>query len=241
MQLDNPGENLISLNPKDMDLSAKLEEFISHYSLRPMFDSILPRSLFGIESDFVSKHPNKISLYSEDMSLDYTRQIKILTNDKAGKSGRAKWFVADNAVISNNEKYIHEWQVVVSSANAGGQKRDRQLQIIDNHSAFGRVRVALSSFSCKEEAENFYKYVDSYIIKYAFLLTDEALSSLGKKVPDLLDYHSSNSLIDFSKDIDLQLKHLLGLTEEEFSYMKERVIRIRGRNTSSDEHAKEMK
>ena len=240
MQLDNPGKNLISLNPKDMDLSAKLEEFISHYSLRPMFDSILPRSLFGIESDFVSKHQNKVSPYLEDMSLDYTRQIKILTNDKAGKSGRAKWFVADNAVISNNEKYIHEWQVVVSSANAGGQKRDRQLQIIDNHSAFGRVRVALASFQTKEEAENFYAYVDSYIIKYAFLLTDEALSSLGKKVPDLLDYHSGNSLIDFSKNIDLQLKHLLELTEEEFSYMKERVIRIRGRNTSSDEHAKEM-
>lgn len=240
VQLDNPGENLISLNPKDMDLSAKLEEFISHYSLRPMFDSILPRSLFGIESDFVSKHQNKVSPYLEDMSLDYTRQIKILTNDKAGKSGRAKWFVADNAVISNNEKYIHEWQVVVSSANAGGQKRDRQLQIIDNHSAFGRVRVALASFQTKEEAENFYAYVDSYIIKYAFLLTDEALSSLGKKVPDLLDYHSGNSLIDFSKNIDLQLKHLLELTEEEFSYMKERVIRIRGRNTSSDEHAKEM-
>ena len=86
MQLDNPGENLISLNPKDMDLSAKLEEFISHYSLRPMFDSILPRSLFGIESDFVSKHQNIVSPYLEDMSLDYTRQIKILTK-AAGQNG----------------------------------------------------------------------------------------------------------------------------------------------------------
>ena len=31
-------------------------------------------------------------------------------------------------------------------ANAGGQKRDWQLELLDNHSAFGRSRVALGMF-----------------------------------------------------------------------------------------------
>lgn len=75
MQLENPGEKLIPLNPRDMELSVKLETFISNYSLRPMFESILSQKLFGIESDFVSKHQDGVLPYVEGMSLDYTHQI----------------------------------------------------------------------------------------------------------------------------------------------------------------------
>ena len=67
--------------------------------------------------------------------------------------GRAKWYVANKNVIPHdNQKYIDQWQVVVSSANAGGQKRDNQVSIVDNHSAFGRSRVALGSFATESEA-----------------------------------------------------------------------------------------
>ena len=52
-------------------------------------------------------------------------------------------------MITQNVKYIDEFQVVVSSANAGGQKRSNQIAILDNHSAFGRSRVALKTFKTK--------------------------------------------------------------------------------------------
>lgn len=48
----------------------------------------------------------------------------------------------------------------------------------------------------------------------------EALTSLGKKVPDLMDYTSKNKLVDFSKDLDGQLNELVGLTADEVSYIK---------------------
>ena len=54
-----------------------------------------------------------------------------------------------------------------------------------------------------------------------FLLTDEALSSLGKEVPDIGDYKSENGIIDFTKDIDSQLFDLFELTEQEIEYIKE--------------------
>lgn len=139
----------------DMDLSNKLEKFIKKYSLCPMADSVLPQKLFGIESDFVSKNSEIVTPYVEGIPVDYARQIKIFMNDKAGKSGRAKWFLVDKNKVNINQKYLNEWQVVVSSANAGGQKRDRQLQIIDNHSAFGRARVALGSFEHKKRLKIF--------------------------------------------------------------------------------------
>lgn len=150
-----------------------------------------------------------------------------MTNDKSGKAGRATWFLVDRDSIPSNSELIDEWQVVVSSANAGGQKRDNQLEIIDNHSAFGRSRVALKSFKTEEEAKNFYNYVKSYIIRYAFLMTDENLTSLAKRVPDILNYKADNELIDFKKDIDEQLHRLIGLTNDEFQYIVNRVDTFR--------------
>lgn len=151
----------------------------------------------------------------------------MFTNDKAGKAGRATWFVSHESVITSNPEYIGQWQVVVSSANAGGQKRDNQLAIIDNHSAFGRARLALRSFETYDEAKNFYSYVDSYLVKYMFLLTDEALSSLGKEVPDIENYKSDNGIIDFTKDVDLQLFQIFGFTSEEIAYVKSVVDGLR--------------
>ena len=107
----------------------------------------------------------------------------------------------------------------MSSANAGGQKRDWQLAIIDNHSAFGRSRVALGSFKTKVEAENFYKFCRTALVRFMFLMTDEALTSLGKKVPDLMDYTNKNPLVDFTKDLDDQLNKLVGLTKDEIEYI----------------------
>ena len=153
--------------------------------------------------------------------------MKLYANDRAGKAGRTKWFIAEKSVFKANPEYISYWKVVVSSANAGGQKRDNQLEIIDNHSAFGRSRVALGAFKTKAEAQNFYKYVNSYIARYAFLMTDEALTTLGMKVPDIGDYSSDNNYLNFSDDIDTQLAKLVGLTNEELEYVKLRIDNLR--------------
>ena len=104
--------------------------------------------------------------------------------------------------------------MVVSSANAGGQKRSNQIAVIDNRSAFGRSRVALKTFETESEARNFYAYCQTDFIRYAFLLTDEALTSLGKLVPDLLDYTDNNGIIDYSQDVNAQLYHLFGIDNE---------------------------
>lgn len=82
-------------------------------------------------------------------------------------------------------------------------------------------------FETKQEAENFYHYVKSYIIRYAFLMTDEALTTLALKVPDMSDYTSDNKLIDWSQDIDSQLQKLMSLSDAEFEYIKNTVQSVR--------------
>ena len=108
----------------------------------------------------------------------------------------------------------------VSSANAGGQKRDNQVSIVDNHSAFGRSRVALGSFATESEAINFYNYVQTYFARFMFLMTDESLSSLGKRVPDLMDYSDNNKFIDFSKDLNEQLYIIFKLSSDEINFIE---------------------
>lgn len=222
IKAENPGENLMPLNPNDVQIVRKISEFVSTYQIGYLHDAILPRSLFSIESDYVEKNPDKVREFVEGETIDEDREIKMFTNDKAGSAGRSKWFVTDKSIVTQNEKYVHEWQVVVSSAHAGGQEgRDNQISIVDNKSIFGRARVALRSFETYDEAKNFFEFANTFLIKYAFLMTDEALSSLGKRVPDILNYKSDNGIIDFTEELNAQLYRLLDLTEEEVRYIEE--------------------
>ena len=56
--------------------------------------------------------------------------------------------------------------------------------------------------------------------------SSESLSSLGKKVPDLMDYTNDNALINFSANINAQLYTAIGLTCEEISYVEEKIRTI---------------
>ncbi|WP_296109315.1 Eco57I restriction-modification methylase domain-containing protein [uncultured Alistipes sp.] len=216
---DNPGEDLFPLNPNDDEIVRKLDKAIKEY--RCLHDSVLPRSLFGIESDFVEKNPSLVREYNDGDYFNPETGIKLFTNDKAGKSGRARWYVANKNIISSGTEYLGRWKIIVSSANAGGQKRSNQIAVIDNYSAFGRSRVALKTFETEKEARNFFKYATSEIIRFAFLMTDESLTSLAKKVPDLLDYADNKGLIDFNGDVNMQLYKLFEIDNAQQKYIKE--------------------
>lgn len=226
VDMDNPGKELIALNPQDNAVVQKIKKYMDTKDLASINERILSRSLFGIESNYVEENPNTVEELTADHNIDYSTHIKLYTNDKAGKAGRSKWYVAKRDVIQNNSEYIDEWQVVVSSANAGGQKRDSQIEIIDNHSAFGRSRVALGSFKTKQEALNFFNYCRTYIVRFMFLMTDESLTSLGKKVPDFIDYTADNTLLDFESDINAQLYKIFELTSDEITYVESKIKHI---------------
>ena len=212
IQANNPGNDMFSLNPQDSEIIKKLNKAIKSFEC--LHDSILPRNLFSIESNFVEKNPSLVKEYNDGDYYNPQTEIKLFTNDKAGKSGRARWYIANKNVITSGSEYLNKWKVIVSSANAGGQKRNNQIAIVDNHSVFGRSRVALKTFATEKEAQNFFKYATSEVIRFAFLLTDESLTSLAKKVPDLLDYSDKNGIIDYNRDVNTQLYELFGIDEK---------------------------
>lgn len=101
------------------------------------------------------------------------------------------------------------------------------MELIEKGEAFGRARVALRSFNTHSEALNFFNYLNTYIAKYAFLMTGDALTSLGKLVPDLENYKNDNNIINFSEELDEQLFKLLKLTKEEKSYVIDIITNLR--------------
>lgn len=216
-----PGESLMPLNPFDDILVKQIKEVVNKYKFKYLHDSVLSQKLFNIESDFVETNPNLVRAYNDGDSFDHDIEIKLFTNDKAGKSGRARWYITKRSVIQAGLQYLNDWKVVVSSANAGGQKRSNQIAILDNYSAFGRSRVALKTFKTKREAENFFKFATSELIRFTFLLTDESLTSLAKQVPDIVDYTDENGVIDFSGDVDAQLYKLFKIDVTSQAHIQE--------------------
>lgn len=105
LHADNPGDNLIPLDPHDLPIEQKINAGVKTHNLPFLHDAILPRSLFPIESDFVEKNPDKVRKYNgSDEDIDFTMEIKLFTNDRAGKAGRATWFIA-RCYYSEQELY----------------------------------------------------------------------------------------------------------------------------------------
>lgn len=223
VDVGNPGDALIPLNPADASILEKVGSVTCRKELSSLNETLLSQKFFGVESDFVEKNPKLVKEYDGKSLVDFGVCAKLFTNDKAGKAGRSRWYVVKRKDIPDNAEHVDDWKVVVSSANAGGQKRDWQLEIFDNHSAFGRSRLGLKSFKTRVEAENFYVYCKTYLVRFLFLMTDESLTSLGKRVPDLGDYTKANKLIDFSKDLNAQLYKLFGLSKSEIKYVEKTV------------------
>lgn len=225
LKLHHPDKQILLLDPNDYRLARKVKQFAEKYHLSYLHKRTLPKMLFGIQSSFVEDHPDLIHPFKEN--YDQKKFYKLFSNDKAGKMGRAKWFLLNKSASINRRRYISEYQVVVSSANAGGFKRDRKLALMDNQTVFGRSRVALASFKRRIEAENFMKYVDSWVIRYLYLITGDALATLGSWAIDVGNYNDNNGLINFNQDIDIQLQCLIGLTDNDFDYIVNYVKSIR--------------
>lgn len=212
--LTHPGTDLIPLNPLDSSILDLTNDVIKKKGFGYLHDSVLSQKLFSIESDFVERNPDIVREYTEGDLFNAETEIKLFTNDKAGAAGRSKWFIVPRNTIKTGIEYLDKWKVIVSSAHAGGQEnRSNQISIADNFSAFGRARVALKTFETQKEAENFYEYCNTELIRFAFLMTDEALTSFAKQVPDILDYSDDNAFIDFIGDVNEQVYSLFGITD----------------------------
>jgi len=188
---------------------------------------------FGIESDFVEKNPNLVSLQPDQ----FKEPIRLLTNDRAGSAGRAKWFYIDKSTIEKNVRLIDEYKIAMASAypkktlvsgvptiDNVHSRASELIQLYEPNTIFGRSKMLIFSSPEKVEAENFMKYTQTRFFAYMVLNEPNRSFSFGFVIP-VLDV-TLNSDIDWSKsisEIDQQIYEKYGLTQEEIDLIESRV------------------
>ena len=212
VRCSSPGDELFILNPSDRSIIDKMRLFVKTYNMKYIDYRVKGnsggKSIFGIASNFVEKHQDLVREY--DNKPLASNEIKLLTNDKSGKVGRAKWYVIDKKHIPSKHELFDKYKVVSTGT--------LQLELLEPNAAFGRSRSLMGYFGTFDEASNYMNYLSSKFCTFTLNLTHGG-ANLGKLTPDLLDYTSANTIINWTKDIDEQLYKVLGLAEEEIKHI----------------------
>jgi hypothetical protein len=184
---------------------------------------------FGIESDFIENNPNLYSLHPED----FDNPIRLLTNDKSGSAGRAKWYYIDRNTIEKNYILIDQFKVAMPSAYpkktlVSGVPTIEQvltrsseiIQIFKPKEVFGRSKMLIFNSPEKIDVENFIKYTQTRFFAYMVLNEPNRSFTFGFVIP-LLDF-TVNSDINWAKsinEIDKQLYYKFEFTESEIDFI----------------------
>ena len=97
-------------------------------------------------------------------------------------------------------------------------------------------RLIFSAGGDALKAENFMKFCQSDIVRFLFLMTDEALTTLAKEVPWFHEWKTADGLLDFNDDVNKQLCTLFKLTKTEATYVTKTIRTLdasRGKSTRS--------
>ena len=184
---------------------------------------------FGIESDFIENNPELFSLEPED----FNEPIRLLTNDRAGSAGRAKWFYVERITIEKNINLIDQYKVAMPSAYpkktlVSGVPTIEQvlsraseiIQIFEPKEVFGRSKMLIFNSPQKIDVENFMKYTQTRFFAYMVLNEPNRSFTFGFVIP-LLDF-TVNSDINWAKslsEIDQQLFSKYNLSQNEIDFI----------------------
>jgi type II restriction enzyme len=184
---------------------------------------------FGIESDFIENNPTLYSLKPEH----FNDPIRLLTNDKSGSSGRAKWYYIERSTIEKNTQLIDQYKVAMPSAYpkqklvSGVPKIEQVLsraseiiEIFKPKEVFGRSKMLIFNSSKNVDIKNFIKYTQTRFFAYMVLNEPNRSFTFGFVIP-LLDF-TSNSDIDWTRsipEIDNQLYTKFKFDQNEIDFI----------------------
>lgn len=124
-----------------------------------------------VESNFVEN--NKQSVKSEvfDRSSKTPEGfVKVLTNNKAGSGGKAKWFYILRDKLDREQP--ETYKVIISSAFPNEAfKNPDNLEIISPDEMFGRTKIAIYDHAEKARVEYFIKYLKTNFVKIIVNMT----------------------------------------------------------------------
>ncbi len=160
------------------------------------------------ESNFVEHNRDKVleCLNRDDVIPE--GYSKVLTNDKAGSGGKAKWYYIKTDALDKSP--VDKYKIVIGSARPNEAFASRNsLIILNKDESFGRTKIAIFDSEDKNNVENCVKYLSSKFAKCINEMTPD------KFLYYLPDFDFVNDKINWNDDIDAQLVRLFGLDDGE--------------------------
>ena len=171
------------------------------------------------ESNFVQYHSEDVLGIVEDRSKPTPDgYVKVLTNDKAGSGGKAKWYYIKKDKLDRTQP--NNYKIIISSAYPNEAfKNPKNIEIIGKDEMFGRSKLAIYDTPEKQKAENFLKYLKTNFVKLIVLLTPY------KFLYYLPDFDSIYNTIDWETNIDNQFYKKYNFTDKEIEIIENSVKR----------------
>ena len=169
------------------------------------------------ESNFVENNPNSVYSVIKDRKDDVPKgYTKVITNDKAGSGGKAKWYYIKTTDLDFIQPKV--FKVVISSAFPNEAfKNPNNLEILNNDEMFGRTKKCIYYSKNLEDVKNYIKYMSTNFVKIVAQMTPYSFMYY------LPDFNMIKNDIDWSKtisEIDNQLYRIVGLLNEDISVIE---------------------
>lgn len=172
------------------------------------------------ESNFVQYHKNSV-LNKEVIRKGTTPNgyVKVLTNDKAGSGGKAKWFYIKK--IDLDRQQPEKNKIVITSAYPNEAfDNPKNFEILQSDEFFGRSKLAIYDNDSLQKVKDCLKYLTTKFARIINLMTPY---SFLYYLPDFDTIYES---IDWTKsiaEIDKQLYKKYNLTQEEIDFIEKTV------------------
>lgn len=172
------------------------------------------------ESNFVQYHKNSV-LNKEVIRKGTTPNgyVKVLTNDKAGSGGKAKWFYIKKTDLDRQQPEKNK--IVITSAYPNEAfDNPKNFDILQSDEFFGRSKLAIYDNDSLQKVEDCLKYLTTKFARIINLMTPY---SFLYYLPDFDTIYDS---IDWSKsvaEIDKQLYKKYNLTQEEIDFIEKTI------------------
>lgn len=205
-------DRIMPIRKEFLSLSEKLKKYAGKYKIGKIRKCC--------ESSFVENNPEfvygEVNKRNANIPHGY---VKVLTNDKAGSGGKAKWYYILEEALDFQQPYIYK--VVTGSAYPNESlKNSNNIEILERNEMFGRTKISLYQSDNKNDVLNFKKLLMTSFAKAVVLMTPL------KVFYYFPDFDTLKNDIDFSKsieEIDEQLFNKYNLKEEERKFIKESI------------------
>lgn len=149
-----------------------------------------------------NEHLNKINEIAENFNPDNPNRnrFKLYANVSGSKNGTSDYYLVDTF-----SKYVpnKNYKICIGQSIIENEIRPLRIFQFDKETEFGRSAVSLVHLNTQEESDNFIKYASTKFFEFCLRLTLAGrMKALANFVPDLKNYSTKDSLIDWSKSIE---------------------------------------